>query len=130
MKKSVERKKTSQKFVIALSVVSIAGFLSIVAETIFNFSLDEYLDFILMLVVGAGLLVDADLKTLKSLKRGLTPKNFTHLVVAVIGTLAVVAGIFSLPRITIEHPMFLSIKGIIAIIAIIVIVIQTWFGRE
>lgn len=130
MKKSAEKKKVSQKFVIALSIVSIVGFLSIVSETMLNFSLDTYLDFILMLVVGGGLLIDADLKTLKGLKRGLTPKKFTHLVVAVIGALAVIAGIFSLPQISFEHPVFLAIKGVIAIIAIIVIIIQTWFGQR
>lgn len=132
-KKAIKKeasKPTSQKFIIALSIVSIAGFLSIVMETIFNFSLDVYLDFVLMLTVGIGLLVDANFHTLKTLRHGLTPDNFTHLIVAVIGFLAILAGIFSLPQILVEHPLFLSIKGIISIIAILVIIVQTWFTKH
>lgn len=130
IKKVEPDKKTSQKFIIALSIVSIMGFLSIVMETIFSFSLDIYLDFVLMLTVGIGLLVDANFHTLKTLRNGLTPDNFSHLIVAVIGFLAVLAGIFSLPQILVEHPLFLSTKGIISIIAILVIIVQTWFSHD
>lgn len=130
IKKIEPPKKNSQKFIIALSIVSIMGFLSIVLETIFSFSLDIYLDFVLMLTVGIGLIVDANFNVLKSLKHGLNPDNFSHLIVAVIGFLAVLAGIFSLPQILVEHPLFLSTKAIISIIAILVIIVQTWFGHN
>ncbi len=130
MKRGVNGKnKTSEMFITGLAVVSIAGFIGIISKSIFNFELDTYVNATFMLVVGIALLIDADFKTLRTLKYGVTPKNFSHLTLAVIGTIAVIAGIFTIPQISIDHFLFQSTKGIISIIAIIVIVVQTWFTR-
>jgi len=47
----------------------------------------------------------------------------------VIGALAVVASILSLPQLNIQNATFLSVKGIISILAIIFIIIQTWVNK-
>lgn len=118
--------RVSQKFVTALAVVSILGFLEIVLMSFFNFDAAKYTESFLMLIIGIGLILEAKVKKLKSLKRGITSSNFTHLTTVIIGGIAILSGIFSFPIIQITNPSFLAIKGIISVIAIVVIVIQTW----
>ena len=81
-----------------------------------------------MFVIGIGLVIEARVKTLKSISKKLTQDNFTHLITAIIGVIAILAALFSFPllKIQIENPVFFAIKGIISIIAIAVIIIQTW----
>lgn len=124
-----ERKvRVSQKFVIALSIVSILGFAGIVSQTIFNTDITAYIESLWMFVIGIGLVIEGRLKSLKSLSKKLTSNNFAHLTTVVIGIIALIAGFFSFPllKIQIENPAFTAIKGIISIIAILVIIIQTW----
>jgi hypothetical protein len=116
----------SHRFVNALSVVSILGFAGIVSYTIFNFDLNFYVESLLMITIGIGLMIEARMKKLKSLKRGITSNNITHLTTIIIGFVAIVSGIFSFPQIRIDNPSFLAIKGIVSLIAIAVIIIQTW----
>lgn len=125
-KRFTEKVRISQKFVTALAIVSIVGFLGIISESFFGFDLSEYSEFSLMMVIGIGLIIEAKIKKLKSLKRGITSNNITHLTTVIIGVIAIIAGIFSFPPIRIVNPSFLAIKGIISIIAIAVIMIQTW----
>ena len=127
MKKRFSGKvRVSQKFVTALAVVSILGFFGVVSKSFFDFDSSEYIESFLMLIIGTGLIIEAKVKKLKSLSRGLTSNNITHLTTVIIGLIAIVAGIFSFPTIKITNPSFLAIKGIISIIAIVVIIIQTW----
>ena len=127
MKKRFSGKvRVSQKFVTALAIVSILGFLGIMNQSFFGFDSSGYIESFLMLIIGTGLIIEAKIKKLKSLSRGLTSNNITHLTTVIIGLIAIVAGIFSFPTIRIINPCFLAIKGIISIIAIAVIIIQTW----
>lgn len=116
----------SHYFVIALAIVSIVSFFGIVSETLLEFDFRDYVESILMFVIGAALIVESKIKKLKSLEKGLTPNNFAHLITVIIGAIAVFAGIFSFPPIKITTPAFLAVKGIISIIAMIIIIIQTW----
>jgi peptidoglycan/LPS O-acetylase OafA/YrhL len=128
-KKEVPRRKVkaSDMFVTILALVSIIGFAGIVSITLFNFDLTFYIEALLMVIIGAGLILEGQPLQLKRIKiEGLTPTNFTHLITVVIGVIALLAGIFSFPQIRIENSGFLAVKGIISIIAIIIIVIQTW----
>lgn len=120
------RVKLSHKFITALSIVSILGFLGVISQTLFSYDLSGYVEAGLMLVIGAGMMLEANLQKIKTIKNGLNSSNFTHLTTMIIGAIAILAGIFSLPPIRIETPGFLAIKGIMSIIAIIVIAIQTW----
>ncbi len=133
MEKEVNEKsgkvKISQKFVSALSIVSILGFLGIVSQTIFEYDLSQYIESLLMLIIGVGLILESKVRRLKSIEKGMNSNNFTHLTTVIIGIIAIVAGIFSFPFIRINNPAFLAIKGIISIIAIIVIIVQTWVIR-
>lgn len=126
VKKPEGKVRVSQKFITALAIVSMLGFAGIISQTIFEYDLSYYVESLLMLIIGLALIVESKIKKLKSLEKGITSNNFTHLTTITIGIIAVFAGIFSLPQIRVTTPGFLAIKGIIAIIAIIVIGVQTW----
>ena len=126
-KASGKKIKVSESFVIALAIVSILGFVGIVSGSLFNKNINSYVESLLMIIIGIGLIVEAEIKKLKNLKRqGITPRNFTHLTTAVIGIFAFLSGVLSFPAINLQNSSFLAIKGIVSIIAIIFIIIQTW----
>ena len=119
--------KVSESFIIALAVVSIIGFVGIVSSSLFDKNINQYTESLLMIVIGIGLIIEAEIKKLKGLKRrGITPTNFTHLTTAIIGGFALLSGVLSFPLIDFQNPSFLAMKGIVSIIAIIFIIIQTW----
>ena len=122
--------KASHKFVVVLAIVSIVGFLGIVSRSLFGFDLDAYVEVLFLLVIGVGMIIEGQIKRLGVIKNeGLTPANFTHLITVIVGFIAIVAGIFSLPGIREvfeQWPGFLAVKGVVALIAIVIIIIQTW----
>ena len=124
MKKTI---KASGKFVVILALVSIVGFIGVISETLFSKDITLYVEAFWMIIVGIGFIVESQPKSLARIRiEGLTPANFTHLITAVFGVLALVAGFFSLPNVRIESTGFVAVKGIIALISIIVIIVQTW----
>jgi len=119
--------KVSHKFIIALSIVSILGFIGIVSETLFAKNISTYIESLWMIIIGLGLVIEANIKRLRNLsKEGITSNNLAHLTTIVIGFISIIAGILSSPYINFQNPSFLAIKGIVSIIAILVIIIQTW----
>lgn len=128
-KKEREAKKAvinSNTFVIALALVSILGFIGIISETIFYRNINGYIQSFWILILGIGLLVETKYKKLKSIKKGLNNENFPQLTNLLVGIVAVLAGILSLPAFNIKNPSFEATRGILSLIAIIIIVIQTW----
>ena len=121
------KSKLSHKFVMVLAVVSILGFIGIVSETIFNYNINVEIQASWLVVIGIGMIAEARIKSLWKIRdEGLTPNNFAHLITTIIGALTIIAGIFSFPFFKIVNPSFHAIRGIMSIIAIIVIIIQTW----
>ena len=130
-KRKAQEFRAFQRFVIILSVVSIIGFAGVVSESIFDLVLDDYVEALWMLILGIGLILEVKLQKLRSISRGgITRDNFTYIITIILGIFAIFAGIFSLPAIRIDNPSFISIKGILAIIAISIIIIQTWFIKS
>lgn len=117
----------SSTFVIALSIFSIVGFIAIILSSFFEVDISDYIDSLLLLVMGIALVVEGRIKQLTvNIRKDLSSNDFAHIVTAVIGVMAIIAGIFSIPQIRIEHHVFLAVKGILSVIAIIVIVVETW----
>ncbi len=129
MKKRNGEIRVSEKFVIALAFVSIVGFLGIVSQTIIGYDISMYVEAIWMLTIGVGFIIEAQIKKLKSLRRGLTSNNFSHLTTIIIGLIAIIAGIFSFPFLRFMNPAFVAIKGIVSLVAVIVIIIQIWVNE-
>jgi hypothetical protein len=124
--KKVKKTQISTVFLSALSILSILGFVGIISDSLFDFNLNPYLEAALMVIVGLALILEAQVSKLRTIVRGLTHENFSKLITVIIGIIAIFAGIFSLPRIEFTNPAFVAIKGILAVIAIVIIVIQSW----
>ena len=125
--KMKKQKRASRNFVIALSVVSIIGFLSIMIESLFYLDVSNYIETLWLVVLGLGLILETTIRELKAVKRkGLTSDYLGKITMIVVGTLAIIAGILSLPQINIQNASFLAVKGIISILAIVFIILQTW----
>jgi hypothetical protein len=126
-----KKSKASRSFVIALSLVSIVGFVTIVTESLFNYSIATYIESSLLLILGLGLIFETTIEELKGIKEnGLGPEMLGKITMIVVGTLAVIAGVLSLPQIATTHPTFLAVKGILSILAIVFIVLQTWITKN
>jgi|GEM_PF-1695869 len=128
MEKRLEykRSKVSKSFVTILAIVSILGFVSIISETLFEYDIGLYIESLWMFLVGIGLILEARIRRLRTLKYGLNPSNFTTLITLTVGGIAIVTGILSAPYFGLQNPSFFAIKGILSVIAIVVIFIQTW----
>jgi hypothetical protein len=127
-KKDVEIKKSaSRKFVIALSIVSMIGFLSIVLESLFFIDMNPYIETLWLVVLGVGLILESSLKDFKKVKKkGLTSEYLGKLTMMIVGGIAVIAGLLSLPQLDVQHASFFAVKGIVSLLAIIFIIFQTW----
>ncbi len=128
-KKAVTKKesKTSTFFVSILAIVSIMGFAAIISESFFEFNITPYVDSLLLLAIGIGFIIESNPKKMFNKKGGLSSSDFPKLTTFVIGSLAIISGFLSLPLIGLQHFIFLAIKGLISIIVIIFIVVETWF---
>lgn len=122
---------SQRRFLIALSVVSIIGFVGIFFQTIIGKNIAEYVEAAWLFVLAVGFLIEVNYSSLKDIgESGLTRQVFAHLSTLVLALFAVAAGLFSLPGIRFENPGFVAVKGILALIAILVIIIQTWVVEE
>jgi hypothetical protein len=131
VKKVKKKSRASRNFIIALSIVSIIGFLSIMTQSLFNFSFENYIESLWLITLGTALIMETSLQELKKIrKQGLNPDMLGKVTMVVVGTLAIIAAILSIPQINIESPTFLAVKGIISILAIIFIIIQTWISEK
>lgn len=126
-----KKSKASRNFVIALSVVSIIGFLSIMLSSLFYINISGYIDTLWLFTLGLGLILEASIKEIRGLREtGLTSEMLGKITMLIVGSIAVIAGILSLPQINIQNASFLAIKGIISILAIIFIILQTWVAEK
>jgi len=128
-KKKIAKKKANNplKFSGILAIISIIGFLEITTSSFFNFSFGEYIEFLWLSLMGIGFIIESSPKKIHEKKADETVTDITSLV---IGIIAIIAGVLSLPQISINHPVFSATKGVISLIAIIFIVIQTWIIKE
>jgi len=125
-----EKIAISEKFVIALSIISILSFIDIISATIFATNIHPYIESLWLLIIGVGFVIEGQVKRLKTLGHGVSAKNFANLTTIVIGLIAIFGGILSVPFFGITNPAFLATKGIVSIIAILVIVIHTWVAHH
>lgn len=131
IKERRKRSKTSRNFVIALSIVSIIGFVSIILESLFYIDISGYIDTLWLLTLGLGLILETSLRELRSIERkGLSSEYLGKITMIVVGSLAIIAGALSIPQVNIQNPSFLAVKGIISILAIVFIILQTWVAKN
>jgi len=126
MVKKKTKKKTlkglSLGFGSILAIVSIIGFLDITLSSFFNFTFESYMDFLWLFLMGIGFIIVSKPRKLAKRK----DESVTDITALVVGGLAIIAGILSIPFLGIEHPVFSAIKGVISVIAIIFIILEAW----
>ena len=119
--------KISKAFVNILATLSILGFISIISYSLVNIDISKYMDPLWLIILGTGFIIESNpKKILHTIKHKLEQENFTAMTTLIIGCLAIISGILSIPQIGIESSVFLAIKGLMSIMAIAFIVIQTW----
>lgn len=96
-------------------------------SSFFNFSIGGYQDVLWLIILGIGFILESKPKSFSKKKKETPVTNLSSLV---IGFIAIIAGILSMPFIGIDHPVFLAVKGVISVIAIIFIIFQTWVVKE
>lgn len=117
--------RISKKFASVLSIVSIIGFFGIISQTLFGFDADIYVQALWFLIMGLGFIFEArPILLLRKLDDSLNHRNFTSLTTLVVGVMAFVCGVLTF--IGIDGIVFAAIQGLISIIAVIFIAIQSW----
>ena len=121
------RRLLPSNFLVAMSVVSIIGFLSIISDSLFFIDISKFMETLWLITLGIGLISETSMKELKKIKKkGLDSPMLGKITMVVLGSLAIVSGLLSFPGLNITHSAFLAIKGITAILAVIFIIIETW----
>ncbi|MDD2444999.1 MAG: hypothetical protein PHX15_01605 [Candidatus Nanoarchaeia archaeon] len=122
--------RVSRPFVIVLSIISILGFSSIVSDSFFNYSIEKYVESMWFIILSIGFIFESHPRRLfKRIKDTMNDRTFTAITTFILGSIAFIAGIFTLPFFNIINPAFLAVKGLLSLVAISFIIIQTWVIR-
>ena len=118
-------RKVTSTFLYSLAVVSILGFGAIILKSFFDIDfLTTNMSSLILIVLGFGLVFEGKIKKWLKFKRGgIQGDEITHIVTGVVGFLAIITGVIDL---LIDHINIEAIKGIIAVIAVVIIIVQTW----
>ncbi|PJE81751.1 hypothetical protein COU58_00800 [Candidatus Pacearchaeota archaeon CG10_big_fil_rev_8_21_14_0_10_32_42] len=129
--KKNDKRRVSPKFAGILAVISIVGFSEIVLRNFFEISIQEYSSFLWFMIMGIGFLIISKPRVLyQTSKKHFDEGSFSRLTTFVVGIIAIIAGVLSLPFVDINHPILFASMGIISIISIIFIIVQTWIIRN
>ena len=118
--------KISSALGYSLAIISIVGFLGIIASVFAGFDfITQNTAGIILIVLGFGLAVEGQIKKWKQFKGdGYSSTEITHVITGLIGIIAVFVGFLSL--IGLSGATLLATQGIISIIAVVIIILQTW----
>ena len=117
----------STPFVNVLAIISILGFAGIISLALFTKNIESYIESFWLMIMGFGFMIESSpIQLYESIQNKLTNRNFSSLTTFIVGVIAALAGLLSLPEIGIQSQAFEAIKGVISIIAIIFIIVQTW----
>lgn len=117
--------KGYKKFLFFLIMIDLTWFASVVSDNLLGMNLQDYGEFAWILLFSLGMIIISDVKKMTSIKRrGFRSDNFASLVTFIIGVMAFVVAVLSLPQINMTSPVMSSIKGILALIAIIYVILE------
>ena len=125
------KKDRSFEFSKILAIISIIGFLEIILDSMFGIIVNSYMGSIWLLLMGVGfILASKPVKLFKSAKENLGANVFSSMTTFIVGLIAFIAGVLALPQFNLTNPTFLATKGIISIISILFIIIETWILKD
>jgi len=118
--------KITNALLYSLAVISILGFVGIMAESWLGFDLIiNNATAYMLIVLGIGLAIEGQVKKWKNFRSGgLSTTEVAHVVTGLVGLFAVGVGFLSL--IGLDGPILMATKGIIAASYVIIIILQTW----
>jgi len=121
-----KRLKISNALGYSLAIISIVGFLGIAGIAFAGIDyISQNSAAIILIVLGIGLAVEGQIKHWKDFRgNGYSATEITHVITGIIGIMAIFSGVLSL--IGLEGPTLLALQGIVSIIAIAIIILQTW----
>ena len=127
----VSGSKGYQKFLFFLVMIDLTWFASVALDNLVGLQLQAYGEFAWTLLFSLGLIIISDVKKIVGIgRKGIKTDNFSNLVTFIIGVLAFVVAILSLPQINIVSPTMNSVKGIVALIAVSYVVIEIFFVKK
>ena len=121
--------KTTPQFINYLALISIVGFAAIAAESYFGVDWGDIVPSIILVLAGIGLAVEGQIRMFfrkKTYRNGLSSNEISHLTASIVGVAAIITGILSAPALDITNPALEGTKGIVALIAMAIIAIETW----
>lgn len=120
-----------RKFVVILIVIDLIWFAMVAMDSLLGVSTSAYYDFFWILLFAIGLIVISDINKILNIRHeGWHSENFANLITFVIGLLAIVTAFVSLPGSHKSNAVFTAIKGIISLIAVFYVIIETWLIKR
>lgn len=120
--------KATPTFLQILAIASIIGFLIIIGEALLSYDLGKYSAPALLMIFGIGLMIEGQVRLWKSMvKSGLNNKELVHIITGTVGILSFVVGALSF--FIVNSSLFKSTQIIISIIAVVVIIFETWLVK-
>jgi hypothetical protein len=117
--------RNAKAFVYVLGIVSALGFVAIAVKSLLGVDFNAWATSLIFGILGIGLIVQGNiLQTKKMLKGGLTKQEISNISTSVLGLFSILTGFVTSPLIATESQVFLTIQGIVSIIAIIIILFQ------
>jgi len=121
-------KNVKPVFLIALAFVSIVGFLVIALNSFTQIDIGIIAEGLIFTILGIGLVMEGNIRGfIKYSRDGLQGDEVSHASAVVIGLMSIIAGIltfFNIISLVLD-----SFKGIVAIIAIVIIIVETFLVK-
>jgi len=116
----------TKSFLWSLAIISILGFIGIMAQVWLGFDLIvKNAAAYMLIILGFGLAVEGQVRKWKNFRSGgYSSTEIAHVVTGIIGMIAIFVGILDLTGL--EGPTLMAMQGIISMIAVIIIIFQTW----
>jgi len=121
--------KTTLGFDYTLAFISIIGFLAIALNSFFEWAfLSDHVSGIILVILSVGLMYEGKLFKIKRwLADGFSSQDFAKLITSIVGVFILIVGVLNLIGMT--GPKIAVIEGLSAVIAIIVIAVETFLVK-
>ena len=118
----------------SLAITSILGFSAIVSQVLFNYTIDQWINGFLFLIIGAGITLIGSIWSAVNWKDGIDTKELGYILFTVTGILSMIVGLIELPISFLDNifyaPGFQGVKAVVAMFAIILIFLETFLVKR
>jgi len=127
----VSGNKGYQKFLFFLIMIDLSGFAIAALYNLLGLNLKAYSEFAWTLLFSLGMIIISDVKKIIGMgRKGVRTDNFSSLVTFIVGILAFIVAILSLPQFNLVSPTMSAVKGIVALIAVSYVIIEAFIVKK